>query len=97
MIRNLRARKIQPDWWRKTAAGIVFGFILALGLSGLFAWLGPGGISAPIKSQFIMWSIAPLWMIIFSVVYLIPTGNKALLWLGVASAIVHLILLMINL
>lgn len=80
-----RADTIRPDWWSKTLAGGVLGATLALALAGLFAWLGPGGIDAREKAQFVMWSIAPLWMIVFSTVYLFRTGLRALLWLGGAN------------
>lgn len=72
------AAKIQPDWWSKSFAGAVLGLTLALALSGIFAWLGPGGLYAPDKRQFNMWIIAPLWMTALSLVYLIPTGRRAL-------------------
>ena len=76
---------IQPDWWSKTLAGAVLGWTLAFALAGIFAWVGPGGISAPQKSQFVMWMIAPLWMTAFSVVYLFRSGMRAVLWLGGAN------------
>ncbi|WP_430461767.1 hypothetical protein ACQUQU_02985 [Thalassolituus sp. LLYu03] len=82
-----RAQPRRPDWWRKTLAGAVGGFLLALSLVGIFAWAGPGGISAPDKVQFNMWMITPLWLLIFSLVYLFRTGNRALFWLTVANLI----------
>ncbi|WP_226665178.1 hypothetical protein [Microbulbifer aggregans] len=85
-----RARsKLQSDWWSKSIAGAVLGLTLALALSGLFAWIGPGGIDAPDKRQFVMWSIAPLWVIAFSLVYLIPTGRRALLTMGVLNVLAY--------
>ncbi|WP_255873993.1 hypothetical protein [Microbulbifer elongatus] len=82
-----RPGKLQPDWWSKSFAGAVLGLTLALALSGLFAWHGPGGIDAPDKRQFVMWSIAPLWVIAFSLVYLIPTGRRALLVMGALNLV----------
>ncbi|WP_018014011.1 hypothetical protein [Teredinibacter turnerae] len=84
-----RKPKIQPDWWQKTIAGAVLGFSLALCLSGLFAWLGPGGLSAENKTQFVMWSIAPIWMLLFATVYLFQTGNRALLSYGTANLLAY--------
>ncbi|MFT4047568.1 MAG: hypothetical protein QM661_12860 [Solimonas sp.] len=79
-------QRLQPDWWRKTFAGAVLGLTLAFALGGLFAWLGPGGIAAPDKAQFVMWMIAPLWGLCFALVYLFRSGARALLWLGLANA-----------
>jgi len=76
---------IRPDWASKTFAGVVFGTPLALALAGIFAWVGPGGIGAPQKSQFVMWSIAPVWMAVLSTVWLFKSGRRALLVLGLAD------------
>lgn len=76
---------MKPDWWSKTFAGAFLGGTLALALAGLFAWIGPGGIAAPEKAQFVMWMMAPVWMAVFSTVYLFRTGLRAMLWLGGAN------------
>ncbi len=85
---NIKRAPIRPDWWTKTLAGLVFGFGLGIALAGLFAWVGPGGIGAPQKTQFVMWLIAPVWMTVFGTVYLFPSGARALLWLGAANLVV---------
>lgn len=89
-------QKIQADWWRKGIAGLVLGFTLALGLAGIFAWAGYGGIAAPNKTQFVMWMIAPVWMLVLSTVFLFRTGRQALLWLGLANILVYLTLSIIK-
>ncbi|MFP1678672.1 hypothetical protein ACLD02_08225 [Alloalcanivorax sp. C16-2] len=76
---------IRPDWWSKTLAGGVLGFTLGVALSGLFAWLGPGGIEAANKVQVVMWLVPVPWMAAFSLVYLFPSGVRAWLWLGAAN------------
>lgn len=76
---------MKPDWWSKTFAGAFLGGTLALALAGLFAWIGPGGIAAPEKAQFVMWMMAPAWMVVFSTAYLFRTGLRAMLWLGGAN------------
>ena len=93
MSRSLQKKSpIQADWWTKTCAGAILGLTLALALSGLFAWFGPGGLAAPQKVQFVMWIIAPIWMLIFSLVYLFRTGLRALLWLAGINLIAYAIL-----
>lgn len=92
MNRKPERASIGADWWSKTLAGALLGFTLALALAGLFAWVGPGGIGAPQKNQFVMWLIAPLWMAIFSLVYLLRSGARALLWLGGANLLAYALL-----
>lgn len=87
---------IQPAWWAKSLAGSVLGFTLAFALSGIFAWVGPGGIGAANKTQFVMWMIAPLWMLFFSLVYLFRTGLQALLVFGLANIAAYLTLFSLN-
>src|SRR3954464_12672920 len=93
MSRSLQKKPpIQTDWWTKTCAGALLGLTLAFALSGLFAWFGPGGIAAPQKVQFVMWIIAPIWMLIFSLVYLFRTGLRALAWLAGINVAAYAIL-----
>lgn len=77
-----KAKPLQPDWWLKSMAGAVLGFLLALACSGLLAWWGPGGIAADNKVQFNMWLIPFLWMPVFSLTYLFRTGWLAVGWLA---------------
>lgn len=73
-------------WFGKGSAGLLLGFGLALALTGLFAWLGPGGIDAGTgKVQFNMWMIAPVWCAVLSLVFLFKDGRRAWLWLGAAN------------
>lgn len=92
MTRLNDAKKIQPDWWLKTFAGLILGFSLALGLVGLFAWFGPGGIDADAKVQFNMWMIAPLWLLIFSFNFLFKTGWRSVGTLGLFNILVYVVL-----
>ncbi len=86
----------RPDWWRKTLAGGLLGYSLSFALVGLFAWVGPGGISAADKVQFNMWMITPLWLLIFSLSYLFRSGNRALCWLGLANLLGFGLLFMVR-
>ncbi|MFC0350343.1 hypothetical protein [Undibacterium danionis] len=80
---------IARDWWSKTFAGLVLGFLLSLALVGIFAWIGPGGINAPEKNQFVMWMITPLWMLILSFIYLCRSGLRAISYLLIANALAY--------
>ena len=87
---------IRADWWTKTISGLVLGFTLALAISGLFAWIGPGGIAAPQKVQFVMWLIAPVWMLILSLIYLVRTGVRALTGLLIVNALAYALLFLVK-
>ncbi len=84
---------IRPDWWSKTLAGVILGFLLAVALAGLFAWIGPGGLSAVNKIQLIMWMVAPIWLGVVSFCFLFRSGRQAWLWLGCATILAHTALL----
>lgn len=84
-----KRKPMLADWWSKTIAGLVLGFGLGLAMAGLLAWYGPGGIGAPDKTQFVMWSITPVWMLVFSLCYLFRSGAQAWRWLGAANLIAY--------
>ncbi|SMH47201.1 hypothetical protein [Azospirillum agricola] len=80
---------IRPDWWSKSLAGTLLGFTLAIALSGLFAWAGPGGPRALNKIQFNMWMVAPIWLGVVSFCFLFRSGLRAWLWLGGANLLAY--------
>lgn len=83
-----RVRLQSRHWFGKASAGLILGFGLAIAVSGLFAWLGPGGIDAGGgKLQFNMWLVAPVWAGVVSFVFLFRNSVRAWLWLGLANAI----------
>lgn len=88
----VRAR-IRADWWRKSLAGVLLGLPLALALAGLLAWWGPGGIEADNKVQFVMWMIAPIWMLLLGLVYLFANGWRAIVTLASANTLAYVALL----
>lgn len=75
---------IRRDWVSKTLAGMLLGFTLALGCSGLFARLNPD-MAASIKAQLAMWMVAPIWLGTLGGVYFFASGRRAWLWLGGAN------------
>lgn len=91
-----RAQTVQitsKDWFFKALAGLVLGFALSVGLSGLFAWFGPGGLfGGSGKTQFTMWMVAPLWCGILSFCFLFRNGRSAWIKLGVATLLTYALL-----
>lgn len=78
---------VQRDWFSKTLAGIVFGGLLALGCSGVFAQLN-AGMPLSIRGQLAMWMVPPIWLGVLSGVYFFANGGRAWLWLGGAGLLV---------
>lgn len=77
------------NWFGKAAAGTVLGFMLALGLTGIFAWFGPGEVGFfSVEAQFTMWMMSPIWALILSFCFLFRTGLSAWIWLGAANLVV---------
>ena len=71
------------NWLGKASAGLILGFVIALSLTGLFAWLWPGGLMhSSGKTQLNMWLMSPVWALILSFCFLFRTGLRAWLWLG---------------
>lgn len=84
MKRELSSR----DWFGKCSAGLVLGFLFALGCSGLFklsAELGDTFFST--KGQFSMWMISPIWAAILSLCFLFGSTRRAWGWLALANSL----------
>lgn len=74
------------DWFGKSSAGLILGFLLALGCSGLFKLTsGLGEIFFSTKGQFSMWMIAPVWGLILSFCFLFGSPARAWGWLTLAN------------
>lgn len=81
------------NWFGRASAGVILGMSLAIGLSGLMAWFGPGGLTAGGgKLQFNMWMVSPLWLLILSLVFLFRTGPRAWFWLGLVNLLCFVLL-----
>ena len=70
-------KTFKAHWFLKTSAGLIAGFWLALGVTGCFAWGGPGHIDTPDRVQFLMWMITPVWLVIMATVYFFRSGWHA--------------------
>jgi hypothetical protein len=85
------------DWLGKASAGLILGFALSLGLSGLLAAaIGVGDTYFSTRGQLTMWVIAPLWCGFLSFCFLFRSGRRAWLWLGAATAAVWLALFLMG-
>ncbi|WP_440053706.1 hypothetical protein ACSLBF_12460 [Pseudoalteromonas sp. T1lg65] len=96
-------QKISSDWWSKTFAGTVLGLCLSFGIVGLFAWISTDGLTQAIsnerllwKTQFNMWLVTPVWLLILSFVYLFRTGKQAVAWLTVSNLVIYLLLIFVK-
>ena len=75
-----------PDWLSKTLAGTLLGLALALACSGLLN-LALQPMPLPTRGQLAMWSVAPVWLGVAGAVYVIASGWRAWLWLGLANGL----------
>ena len=95
-VRTRKHAPVQEDWISKTLAGCILGIALAFIASSLFALIGPGGLETPNKIQFNMWIVPPIWMTIFSLVYLFRSGLRAWLWLGSFTVVGAIVLVLVR-
>ncbi|TMP30165.1 hypothetical protein CWB99_03120 [Pseudoalteromonas rubra] len=86
--------RIQPHWLSKSLAGILAGGLLSFAFVGLVVWFGPDGLKGTLtssellwKTQFNMWLIAPVWLLILSMTFLFKTGKQAWGCLLLATAV----------
>ncbi len=85
------------DWFGKACAGLILGFLLALGISGLFRHLaGVEDAFFSLKGQFAMWMISPVWAGILSFCFLFSSTRSAWVWLGLSNGILWALLFMIG-
>jgi hypothetical protein len=85
---------LSRHWLGKTLAGVVCGFVLGVAAGGLLACLAPGGFYAPSKPQIAMWLVPPVWVAVMASAFAFRSGARAWLWLGGASAIALVCLVM---
>lgn len=77
------------DWFGKASAGLLLGFVLALGAAGLFKRaMGLGDTFFSTQGQFSMWLMSPVWAGVLSFCFLFRSTRAAWGWLGLAAGIV---------
>lgn len=75
----------RDDWLSKTLAGVVLGFLIAVTASGLFLHLMPGNVADVGRFFVSRWIVVPVWVAVFSLVYLFRDGQRAWKTLGLLS------------
>lgn len=74
------------DWFGKASAGLILGFLLALGSGGLFrVLLGVKDSFFSTRGQLSMWMISPIWALILSFCFMFRSGARAWGWLAAAN------------
>lgn len=63
LVKSKQGLTYRPRWLLRPVLATVFGFPLAVGLSGLIVVLSPGPLTDNVKAQFAMWLITPLWLL----------------------------------
>lgn len=91
-----RAKNNRADWLSKTLAGVICGLLIAFVCAGFYAWYGPGTIHSGGKSQFVMWLVTPIWLLILAGVYLFPSGRRAWTVLFISAALLYSVFFMLR-
>lgn len=89
---NIIKQKIQPDWWLKTFAGAVLGFIFSLAAGSLILILSKAYIDSALAPQLGMWSIPWIWLFVFFLAYFIPKGWQSLFIFSIANVVAYTLL-----
>lgn len=81
-----RFRYTNKQWLAKLSAAIILGFLLTVAVTGLLMDLvfGPVFIFS-VQGQFLMWSIAPIWVLILSSCFIFRSGLRAWCYLAAAN------------
>lgn len=74
------------DWLGKGSAGLLLGFVIALGASGLLKLAtGVGDTFFSTKGQLSMWLMSPVWAIVLSLCFLFASTRRAWGWLALLA------------
>lgn len=83
-----RTDTLRRHWLAKTLAGVVLGFALAIGVSGVFSLLARS-IPMGTRAQLAMWLVMPVWVAAMGGCFLFRSGWRAWLWMGAANVAVY--------
>ena len=84
----MRRALTSRDWFGKASAGLVLGFLLALGAGGLFKTLaGLDDTFFSTKGQLAMWMMAPIWAAVLSFSFMYRSPARAWGWLALANLV----------
>jgi len=82
-------RYSSQNWFPKVSAAVFAGFLLSVGITGVILRFGMGEVGIfSIYGQFLMWLIAPLWLLQISLCFLFRSGTQAWSVLALANACV---------
>ena len=78
LMKSFIHQKIQADWWTKSFAGFVLGFILSLLCASIITIFAFKTLSPGLAPQFGMWSIPWIWLPLCFIAFFIPKGWQAI-------------------
>lgn len=78
------------NWFGRASAGLVAGFMLALGITSILGWIwsDKGSPLFSAQGQIAMWLMSPIWTLLLGFCFFFTTGLRAWGWLGLANLIV---------
>ncbi|MBB6523606.1 hypothetical protein [Pseudoteredinibacter isoporae] len=85
----VKFRYSNKQWLAKLSAAIILGFTLTIALTGLLMEFVFGPVAVfSVQGQFLMWIIAPIWVLILSSCFVFRSGLQAWLYLGAANFLI---------
>ena len=78
LMKSFIHQKIQSDWWTKSFAAFVLGFILSLLCASIITIFAFKTMSPGLAPQFGMWSIPWIWLPLCFIAFFIPKGWQAI-------------------
>ena len=76
-----------PHWWLKSIGAVVVGLPLGLFTSGLVSVAFLGNTPLDVKSQFMMWWITPIWLLLIALIYFTHRPRRTLFVLSIVVVI----------
>lgn len=89
-------REHKPQWWLKSIGAVLVGFPLGLFTSGLVSFVFLDNTPLDVKSQFMMWWITPIWLLLIALIYFTHQPRRTLFVLCIVVAIEYALLQVIS-